>query len=136
MHRGARALERLVVPLPLRRMDDRWGMTTSKEQEIHEQARDLATISGERENPKQVVVGARGQAHGCARSAKLWVIDPVDELPQLVGDLVRRNVLVKIKAMLRDVLSVFDRFYVALFGMQNAVNPLYGVDGHRRAAPR
>src|SRR5579884_2127228 len=114
VHGRARALERLVVALPLRRVDDRRRVPASQEQQIHDEPRHLSAVDGEREDAQHVVVGARGEAHGRSRPARLGVVHPVDHLAQLVRDLVGRGVLVEVEPVLRDVFPVFHRLRVPL----------------------
>ena len=90
----------------------------------------------EGKDAEEVVVGARREADGRARAPRLRVVHPVDDLPQLVGDLVGRRVLVEVEAVLGDVLPVLDRLDVALLGVEDAVDSLDDVDRDRQAPLR
>ena len=98
------------------------------QEQVHEQASDLAAVVREGEDAQQVVVRARRDAQGVATALGLGVVDPVDDLPHLVGDLVGRRVLVEVEPVLGDVLAVLDRLDVALFRMEDEVDPLDHVE--------
>src|SRR5580692_7632678 len=134
VHRRGRPLERFVVALPLGRMNDRGWISTSEKEKVHHEAGHFLAVGREGEDADQIVVGARRQPYRCARATKLGVIHPIDDVPELVGDLVGWRVLMKIQAVLGDIATVLDRLDVALFRVKYAVDPLDDVDRHRHTS--
>ncbi len=134
VHRRARALQRLVVALAFGRVDDRRRKAAAEEEQVQEQARDLAAVLGEGERAEQIVVRTGGEPHRRACALRLRIVDPVDDVPHLVRDFVGRGVLVEVEAMLRHVLAVTHGLHVAFLGVQDQVDLLHGVDRDRHLA--
>ncbi len=115
-------------------MHDRRRVTAAKEQEVQQEPRDLAAVLGEGERAKQIVVGTRGEAKGGAGASRLGIVDPIDDVANLVRDLVGCGVLVEVETMLRHVLAVTHRLHVAFLRMEDEVDLFDRVDRDRLLA--
>src|SRR4029078_1682410 len=103
---------------------------------VHKQPGDLPAVGRERIDTQKIIMRSSRDPDAVAGLLRLRVIQPIDDLPYFIGDLVRRRILVEIQAVLGDVLPVFDGLDVSLLRMENEIDLLDDIERDREALLR